>query len=85
MVSIPLLCLQHVLHPARLVHPDSRNLNGTSEICAGHKENDRYTHSRICLRVEIFLTSCQYKATIDNSAQFLIEVGISNTKTFSKG
>ncbi len=35
-----------------------------------------YTHSRICLRVEIFLTSRQYNATIDSSAQFLIEFGI---------
>ncbi len=34
------------------------------------------THSRICSRVEIFLTSCQYKATIDSSAQFLIEFGM---------
>ncbi len=34
------------------------------------------THTRICLRVEIFLTSCQCKATSDSSAQFLIEFGM---------
>ncbi len=39
-------------------------------------------HSRICLRVEIFLASCRYKATIDRSAQLLIEFGMRAVTTW---
>ncbi len=34
------------------------------------RKEKRNTHSRICLRVEIFQTYCQYKVTIDSPAQF---------------
>ncbi len=36
------------------------------------------THSCICMCVEISLTSCQYRATIDRSAQFSIEFGMNH-------
>ncbi len=36
-----------------------------------------HTHSRICLWVEIFLTSCRHKATIESSMQLLVEFGVS--------
>jgi len=35
-----------------------------------------FTHWRICLRVEFFLSSSQYQATVNRLTQFLIKMGI---------
>ena len=52
--------------------------------CFINSKHRRYTHSRICLRVERFLSLGQYKATIDHVSQFLIEFGIRCRSAFMR-